>query len=189
MVHMKSSFYAVVLFLLLILVQTWSCWAQEIELKNLALDNQQGNIRVRFGLELDQPEEIRQALDDGSVLGLKCSAVLIRKRDVLWDEEVASATVLHQVKHNPLSREYHLLLADDPEPLRSNDLLGLLNSGWDRLEIGLGPWNRLSRGSVFVLDLTVSVVQMEVPDWVKTTLFFRSWEVVPETTYRLEFTY
>ena len=48
--------------------------AQELLLTNLVLNNYEGRIRVRFGIEPTGLERIAQALDAGERLSLRCRA-------------------------------------------------------------------------------------------------------------------
>ena len=50
--------------------------AQELHLANLVLNNFEGTIRVRFGVEPTGIESIRQVLDAGETLVLRCKAKL-----------------------------------------------------------------------------------------------------------------
>lgn len=162
---------------------------QDVRLENLVLDNQYGEMRVRFGLTLQGIDTVRQVLDEGGLLGLECHAELYRKRSGLWDEKVAGNQLLHSIKRNPLTKEFLVFPQAEAEPVRGTDLGELLDVVWEKLSINLGPWNRMRPGHVYVLDLKVSIRQQEVPVWVRTILFFRSWDVVQESTYRLEFSY
>ena len=163
--------------------------SQDVRLENLVLDNQSGDMRVRFGLTLQGIDTVREVLEDGAQLGLECHAELYRKRSGLWDEKVAGNQLLHVIKRNPLTKEFLVFPQAGAEPVRGTDLEELLGVVWEKLSINMGPWNRMRPGHVYVLDLRVSISHQEVPAWVRTALFFRSWDVVEESTYRLEFSY
>ncbi|MFW5722137.1 MAG: DUF4390 domain-containing protein [Desulfohalobiaceae bacterium] len=189
LVHVLQRGGVIVAAFLCLLLLPGSGMSQDVRLENLVLDNQSGDMRVRFGLTLQGIDTVSEVLEDGALLGLECYAELYRKRSSLWDEKVAGNQLLHVIKRNPLTKEFLIFPQAGAEPVRGTDLEELLGVVWEKLSINLGPWSRMRQGHVYVLDLKVSITHQEVPAWVRTALFFRSWDVVQESTYRLEFSY
>jgi hypothetical protein len=55
--------------------------------------------------------------------------------------------------------------------------------------LDLGAWKMLDTGADYILELTLQFTRPNVPQWLKTTLFFWSWDVVTSQTFRMHFTY
>ena len=87
-------------FLLLIAHTAIFCgqaYVQRIGLSNLVIDNQEGRIKIRFGVDIKAVDAVKEALGNGQVLALECKAVLAQKRDYSWNTEVAQRDVLSQL--------------------------------------------------------------------------------------------
>lgn len=161
-----------------------------LHLNNLVLDNQAGEVTARFGVDVVGLEKVRQALEeDGSVLGLICTATIERKRTLWMNAELANTEFVSRLSKNALSKEYVLHMPGTPEPLRSKELAPLLEKAWGGIALRLGPWSMLKTGESYVLDLSIELKRSDVPAWLQYTLFFWSWDVFPSAAYQLDFRY
>ncbi len=170
--------------------QAWAAGSEPaLLLANLLMDNKAGEITVRFGVSLEDPTEfVARALKEGTSAVLICEGELIRRRNFFWDEAVGAAASESLIRYEPLSREYILERGGEDQPLRHKNLAALVERGWRSLALDLGPFNRLTPGESYALELRVRLKRQDVPLWVKNSLFFWSWELVPEVRYRLDFT-
>ncbi|WP_161781643.1 DUF4390 domain-containing protein [Desulfohalovibrio reitneri] len=162
--------------------------AQNLVLDNLVLDNQADMVTVRFAVHVDEVDEVRRELASGSELGLTCVAELISRGGFILDETVAEREYVSVIRYDSLAEEY-VLDVPGRDPMRSADLGKLLARGWGGLSMDLGPWNLLKRGREYSLDFEVRLARRDVPRWLKTALFFWSWDVIGATTYRLDFSF
>ncbi len=163
--------------------------AQSLTLNNLVVDNQAGSFMARFGVIVDGVPEVAYNLDNGVVLGLTCEAKLSRKRSMWADKTVNEVLWVSRLQQDSLTGEYVLVLPGRETPFREKDLQKLLTRAWSNIAVDLGPWSNLERGSDYVLDLSIKLNQVDIPNWFRRTLFFWSWDVVPATSYQLEFRY
>ncbi len=161
---------------------------QALDLNNLVLDNQAGQITVRFGVSAP-PAPLREAMAEGSSLGLVCTATLERVRGVLPDADLAEGEYVSVLGRDELAQEYVLHLPGVEKPVRSKDLPALLDKAWGAVTMDLGSWDLLTPGHSYNLSLTISLKRRDVPAWLRYSLFFWSWDVLPETNYQLEFNY
>jgi len=159
---------------------------QNLTLSNFVMDNQQGNVTLRFSLAIDDVESLRALLQDGSLLALKCRAKLARKRGHWLSKTLVDVEARHLLSGNSLTHEF-LLEQDQVKTLRNKSLAALLAEGWNHMEINLGPFSLLERGQSYAVELEVSLLQADVPAWMRWALFFKSWEVAPAAGYRLDF--
>jgi hypothetical protein len=163
--------------------------AERIGLSNLVVDNQEGRIKVRFGVDIKDVEAVKQALENGEVLALQCKATLSRKRDYLWNTDVAVAeTVSHLVL-----REGGPYEISHPGGLRENfrgrDLALVMKEAWGAMSLDLGAWDTLARGNVYSLTLEIRLMRQDVSSWTKGLLFFWNFDAVSPVKYQLDFSY
>lgn len=163
--------------------------AASLNLKNLILDNQAGAIMARFGLNLKGDTETETALENGIKLKLECKASLYLHRSMWPDSKIASKIYTDKLSYDSLSKEFILEKSGINIALRDKKITLLLQKGWKSIVMDLGPWSSLERGKRYILILDVHLDQTDVPQWLKKTLFFWSWDIVPSATYQLEFTY
>lgn len=159
-----------------------------MELSNLILDNQEGNITVRFGLDINEIAEIEESLRNGSDLGLLIRAKVSRRKVFLPDKAVVRAVFLSVLRRDELADEYIIEMPGD-DVRRSKNLQLLLDDAWKSFSLVIGPWRKLEPGHDYVMSLEISVKRREVPDWLRYAVFFWNWDVVPEAGYRLNFRY
>ncbi|EKO40112.1 MAG: hypothetical protein B193_1168 [Solidesulfovibrio magneticus str. Maddingley MBC34] len=161
--------------------------AQELLLTNLVLNNYEGRIRVRFGIEPTGLDRIIQALDAGERLNLRCRARLSLKRDYVWNQSVSAAAwegELRRIK----TGEYVASLPGQGSAA-DKDLGSLFRKHLGEILIDLGPWDRLERGVTYVLSLDLSLTRPDVSPWLKNGLFFWSFDAARPVSYQLDFTY
>ncbi|HML53404.1 MAG TPA: DUF4390 domain-containing protein [Solidesulfovibrio magneticus] len=161
--------------------------AQELLLTNLVLNNYEGRIRVRFGIEPTGIDRIGQALDAGERLSLRCRARLSLKRDYVWNQGISAAAwegELRRIK----TGEYVASLPGQGS-VADKDLGSLFRKHLGEILIDLGPWDRLERGVTYVLSLELSLTRPDVSPWLKNGLFFWSFDAARSVSYQLDFTY
>jgi len=173
---------------LLVLAGVASAAAQALDLNNLVLDNQAGQITVRFGVSAPAAP-LREALAEGASLGLVCKATLERVRGVLPNSDLVEGEYVSVLERDELAQEYVLRLPGVEKPVRSKDLPALLNKAWGSVTMDLGSWGLLAPGHAYTLSLAISLKRRDVPAWLRYSLFFWSWDVLPETNYQLQFNY
>ena len=161
--------------------------AQELLLSNLVLNNFEGKIRVRFGVEPTGLDRIRQSLEAGERLALRLTARLALKRDYVWNQEVNSAaweSTLRRLRGGDfvVTLPGHGAMAD-------KELASLFHKAWNEIVVDLGPWDSLERGQTYVVTLELSLVRLDVSPWLKKSLFFWPFDAAPPVSYQLDFTY
>jgi hypothetical protein len=161
--------------------------AQELHLANLVLNNFEGKIRVRFGVEPSNADQIRQLLDNGERLALRCRASLSAKRDYLWNRELTAASFESDLRR--LRGGDFAVTLPGQGPMVDKDLTALFRKAWNEILIDLGPWEHLERGQTYVLSLHLSLVRPDVSQWLSRGLFFLSFDAAPPVSYQLDFTY
>lgn len=161
--------------------------AQELLLTNLVLNNYEGRIRVRFGIEPSGLEQIRQALDAGERLNLRCKARLAFKRDYVWDQEIASSVWESDLRR--LKGGDYVVTLPGQGTLADRDLAALVRKSLGEILIDLGSWDRLERGVTYALTLELALTRPDVSPWLKNSLFFWSFDAARPVSYKLDFTY
>ncbi len=179
----------VVLILFICAIPRPALCAQGIQLRNFVLDNRDGNIMIRFSLELSKRDMdlVQGMLQDGEKLRLNCTATLNRKRDFWASKQLAENSLVSQLGADELSQRF--VLKTSAEETQDKTLEKLLTRAWTDIQINLGPFSMLQRSNEYFLDLDVTLKKDEVPAWMRWSLFFRSWEAVPGAHYQMNFEY
>ncbi len=172
-----------------LLIFASSASASTLQLKNLVLDNQAGAIMARFGIELQTDTQVEEALLNGIRLKLECQARLMEHRSMWADSEIAGKTYSNKLYFDSLSNQFVLEKPGSDKIYKNKSLSILLREEWKTIVLDLGPWSTLQRGERYKLRLKVRLDQTDIPGWLKNTLFFWSWDVIPSATYQLDFTY
>ena len=163
--------------------------AQRIGLSNLVIDNQEGRIKIRFGVDIKAVDAVKEALSKGQVLALECKASLALKRDYTWNTDVAQKEVLSRLvlyDRGP----YEIILPDGrQEHYRGQNLEVLMKEAWGSMILDLGAWSKLTRGDAYSLTLEIRLVRQNVSSWLKGALFFWNFDAIAPVKYQLDFSY
>jgi hypothetical protein len=160
-----------ILGLALVLFWTVSAGAQQLALEGLVLDNVGERIQLRFGVQAEDVDALEQ------ILGW-------------WpDNTVAEKRIRYHLKTHPLTQTYRLINQHTNSTARDDSLQDLMHRQWKEIILDLGAWKMLDTGADYILELTLQFTRPNVPQWLKTTLFFWSWDVVTSQTFRMHFTY
>lgn len=171
----------------LVLVLASQAAGQEITLRNLVVNNKDGAVHLRFGLRARNTEELSRYLEQGTDLRLVCTATMNLERSLWWDRELRRSAKEFLLRYDSLDDVYRFGTDEDSTGERDSDLASLLRSEWQRIDMDLGPWPNEYREENLALHLTVRLARTDVPVWLKRTLFFWSWDVVPVKNYRIRF--
>ncbi|MFP4392368.1 MAG: DUF4390 domain-containing protein [Desulfohalobiaceae bacterium] len=163
--------------------------AQDLEFQNVVLDNVSGSIQVNFGIEVLDVHALEEHLSEGLVLQMVCKAKLIRNRRWWMDKLLHQEEQKFELKSQPLQDSYVLQRKGWENNLKDQDLGQLLNKAWSRLRLQLGSWEELKSGEDYAIELHLSLKRSNVPWWLRKSLFFWSWDLVPEKNYRMDFKY
>lgn len=165
----------------------------DIRLKNLVLENEEGQVVARFGLSIVAAAELANLMREGEVLALRMEADFFRKRTLWLDSRIGVAETLFLLRHDALTREF-VIQPPEGRPVRGTDFSLLARQRFDAIRMDLGPWpdaDQSEDGETrrYSLELAVSVDRLEVPSWVQTVLFFWDFEPVSTAVYSLDFEY
>ncbi len=152
----------------------------------VVLDNHDGRVRLSCGIRVTDGGPIIDALSEGMDLELVCTGTLNRMRTVLWNETLGVQRFNAVLKGDLLNRKFVLEQNGQRKVFSESAFVDELNRAWARLSFDLGPWSLLDSQERYSVRINVSVKKTEIPSWVRVPLFFWSWDVVPETTYRME---
>ncbi len=185
------GFAVLPLLLLLFLAATdakplWA--AQGLGLRDFVLDSREGALSLRFSLELQELDQVQARLLEGEPLALVCRAVLKRKRGYWLDEALATGA-FRAVLRADRQEQLFILELPDGDRLQSTTLKDLFNKGFSGLSLYLGPFSQLQRGEAYSVELQAALVPRRIPAWKRWTLFFASFDVVPEARYQMDFDY
>ncbi|MFP4049346.1 MAG: DUF4390 domain-containing protein [Desulfovermiculus sp.] len=188
---MPNSEYLIALFLgcVIVLTGVMPAGAQQLVLKNFVLDNVGERIQLRFGLEVEEMKKLQNSLENGGRVRMQCSIYLRRQRGWWPDSTVAQKTFCYDLKNNPLTQTYSMVNCQTDKKFSDNSLQELIQKNWTDITLDLGPWSVLHSGSSYFVEMNLQLKRPDVPAWLKTALFFWSWDVLASQTYRMQFMY
>ncbi len=162
---------------------------QTLTFRQPAIDHAGEELQVRLGIDLQGVSEVAAALKGGVSRQVSCRASLSRVRPYWFDTPLRQERYTWNLDYDSLAGQFVIRNGQDGQELRGDELAPLLRAAWTAVRMPLGRWTLLQRGSLYNLDMAVSMHQTKVPEWGKKTLFFWSWNKGPSTTYALEFRY
>ncbi len=162
--------------------------AQELLLTNLVLNNYEGKIRVRFGVDASTTKKIETELSAGRTLILRCVAGLYEKRRYMWNENIDQADCESRITLGG-DGLYHVTVPEGNAPLSGKNLPDILRQAWSRIRMDLGEWSRLTRGGAYVIDMELTLEREEPSSVIGKTLSIFRGGVLPPVSYQLDFTY
>lgn len=162
---------------------------RQFVLDTFAIETRDDTLVLRLGVGVDAPDGLRDLLKDGAEMELRGTVTLTRRRGVLPDVTLAEKVFACTLRHDTLTSEFELRLLGREVPWRDKNLARLLEATWKRLVLPLAPIAALEKGEPHRVSLTLSLRHTDVPPWLSRTLFFWSWEVVPDATFTQDFTY
>lgn len=171
------------------LLQSEAGKAQVLEIKNCVLYKSQGNIKFKFGIELNKVQKLKQYLSEGSPLKMICNLRLFKERPFWIDKELKKRKLSYELNNNPLTQKYILTNLVNKNSIKGKNLNKLLNARWKELELFLGKWDALPRDKDYTIEIEVLLKRGKVPGWLKMVSFFWSWEELSSEVYEINFTY
>ncbi len=157
-------------------------------LRSFTVETKGSSILVESGLVVDQLSNINTLLRDGASINLSCNLLIERLRTLFANETLAEVTVVYQLRHEPLTREF-IMIQEGNSPQRSKKLEDLLASTWDVLMFNVPLAAPLVSGETYRVRLHVTLQHAEVPPWLEKALFFWSWDIAPALSFTQEFVY
>lgn len=146
------------------------------------------HVVVECGLGVSDARSVKALLRDGAIINLTCKLVIERLRTLLANETLVDATEVHQLRHDPLTREFIMLPPNAPAR-RDKKLDALLAATWECMTFNVPLQAPLASGETYRVRLDVTLQHAEVPPWLEKALFFWSWDVAPAASFTQEFTY
>lgn len=175
------------LILIILLTPVTALGASLLALDNLVLDSHEDKIHLRFGLRLEDPEPVKNALMDGIDLWLDGTARLLSKRMFLPNRILHEQSFEHVLEWNALTQDFELTLPQKEHLVKAKELQELTLTHWREISLEMGDWSMLAPGETYHLELEINLDRRDIPVWMRRVLFFWSWDVMDPVRYELEF--
>lgn len=188
-INERKPMGAIAAVVLVTLLLASAAQARSLSLKPPSLANTKGWITARFGVAVEDLPILKGELEDGATLVLTCEVGLLEGRDYWLDREVASGRYICELHFDALKREYVLTPARGGQAVRGRDIGKLLEAEWGSIEVGLGSWALLQRGSHYSLRIRTIMNEKDAPDGIMRYIYFWSWDAGAENSFQLDFTY
>ncbi|PIE68795.1 MAG: hypothetical protein CSA21_05880 [Deltaproteobacteria bacterium] len=166
-----------------------SLQAQSLMLNDLVVDNTNGTMTLHYGLVVEDLPAIKEALKDGLHLQFVGHVALYRQRSFWWDAFLVEKDFVCDLWEDILKQEVIMTIAGQEIRFPTKDFASVFQKRLDHLVVPLGPWSMVERGTHYIITLSLTINRVDVPAWIRLPLFFWSWDVVPETSFEMEFAY
>jgi len=162
--------------------------AQPLDFSSFLIDTQEDYLVAMFSIDIEEFEKIQKALHDGNKISMICTIKLKRHRTLFWNKNIQEKTIEVDMAKDLLSEEYMIKFPDKTYTLKKlqEDSFDAL---FENISIKLAPLEELMPQRDYKLHIGIRVISKDVPQWIKSTLFFLSWDVVPEVRYEKEFSF
>lgn len=156
------------------------------------LEMDSGIITVKLGIGCDNVLGLFEMLKDGASVELVINARIERVRNWWTNVTVAERELVSSLQHNPLTREFALLMPDEAHPLLDKNLERLLQATWSKFKIPFGPLeilNDAEKNTEYRIVLELAMRHAKVPPWLEKNFLFWSKNVLDPETITLSFIY
>lgn len=162
--------------------------AQTLDFSSFLIDTQEDHLVAMLSIDVEEFENLQQSLHEGNKLSMICTVNLQRHRNLFWNKNIREKTIEIDMEKDLLSEEYIIKFPDKTFTLKE-----LQEDSFDELfegiSIKLAPLEELVPGRKYRLQIGIKVISRDVPQWIKATLFFLSWDIIPEVRYEMEFSF
>lgn len=163
--------------------------AQSLILNDLVVDNSNGTMTVHYGVLVEDAPAIEQALSEGLKLRFIGHVALYEKRSLWWNEFLVENNFVCDLREDTLKQEVVLVIDDQETRFPMSEFARVFQERLEHLVTPLGPWSMVDKKTTYIVRLTLTMSRIDVPVWIRVPLFFWSWDLVPETTFEMEFAY
>lgn len=156
------------------------------DVRDASLATDSGAIAVRLSVSVDNVDGLYAMLKDGASVELLVNARLERQRAYWTNVTLAEMELVSTLQHNPLTREFFLLMPGAATPTLDKNLERLLAATWQKYRISFGPTAILDGepGTEYRVVLTLNLQHAKPPPWLAKDFMFWSKNIVePETLY------
>ena len=145
------------------------------------LDTGSGSIIVKLGIGCDNVLGLFEMLKDGASVELIIDARIERLRSWWTNVTVVEQRLVSSLQHNPLTREFAMLMPGGAQPLLDKNLDRLLDATWSKFSINFGPLSVLDgedAGAQYQIVLALRMEHAKVPPWLEKNFAFWSRNVL-----------
>ncbi len=162
--------------------------SQPLDFSSFLIDTQEEYLVAMFSIDTQEFEKIQEALHDGNKISMICTIKLKRHRTLFWNKNIREKTIEVDMEKDLLSEEYMIKFPDKTFTLKElqEDSFDAL---FENISIKLASLEELIPEREYRLHIGIRVISRDVPQWIKSTLFFLSWDIVPEVRYEKEFSF
>ncbi len=152
------------------------------------MDPKPHGMTINTKLQLTNSAQVADAMRDGAQLVFDFQLILEEVRTFLSNQELATQGRMAHIKYDPLLDEF--LLHEDGAPLlRHNDIDMLFRQFWERAFAPFTLQAALVKDETYRVHVQCTLRHSQVPPWLKSTLFFWSWDITPPLVFEQDVTY
>lgn len=149
-------------------------------------------IAAGLNISVDNVTGLYEMLKDGASMELVVAARLERVRTLWTNVTLAEARYASPLVHNPLTREFSLLMPGESRPLLDKNLERLLDATWSKFLVMFGPLSLLDgkeKDTEYRIVLDLALRHAKPPPWLVKSFMLWSENIVDPETVTLPFRY
>lgn len=165
---------------------------KRFEIQTFSLSTTNETLSINLALALDDEDGLYNILKDGAVVELGIDVDIQRKRDWWSNADIASLRYTSVIRHDPLTREFYLMMPGSEHPLKDRNLTRLLANSWQKINLSLIPLSLIEhegRNQTYVISCSIALNHIETPPWLAQNSVFWSAEIIPAVNISLEYVY
>lgn len=165
---------------------------KRFDIQTFSLSTTDSTLSINLALALDDEDGLYNILKDGAVVELGIDLDIQRKREWWSNADIASFRYTSVIRHDPLTREFYLLMPNADQPLKDRNLTRLLANSWQKLSLPLIPLSLIElegRNQTYVISCSIALNHIETPPWLAQNSVFWSAEIIPPVNISLEYVY
>ena len=165
---------------------------KRFEIQTFSLSTIDETLSINLALALDDEDGLYNILKDGAVVELGIDVDIQRKRDWWSNADIASLRYTSVIRHDPLTREFYLMMPGSEQPLKDRNLTRLLANSWQKISLSLIPLSLIElegRNQTYVISCSIALNHIETPPWLAQNSVFWSAEIIPAVNISLEYVY
>lgn len=165
---------------------------KRFDIQTFSLSTTEETLSIDLALALDDEDGLYNILKDGAVVELGIDLDIQRKREWWSNADIASFRYTSVIRHDPLTREFYLMMPGSEQPLKDRNLTRLLANSWQKLKLPLIPLSLIElegRNQTYIISCSIALNHIETPPWLAQNSVFWSAEIIPPVSISLEYVY
>lgn len=156
------------------------------DIYNLSIDNMNNRINVNFQINLKEQNIIKRYLDLGDNIFIDMDIKIVKKNKFFFDSNIDKKHLKISLKKDMIKGDY-ILIKNNKKKIYS-DFNNLIND-IKVFKESLGSWLKIKKGFDYKVVIEAEINYRQIPNWLKTIIFFWNFNLSGPYYYEMEMIY